>query len=158
MNKPTVQKDVILSIKSSQQNESDSDSVELVTEGRFYKLDDSYYISYKESELTGLEGRTTLKVDKEAGIVTMSRSGVNRAHMVFQHRQKHFTHYDTGYGTMDMSITTRKLQVDIDEEQARAELLLKYTLDINNRYVSTNTIQLQVKEATPFHEQSHPVC
>lgn len=158
MNKPTLKKDVIISIKSSQQNESDSDSIELVTEGRFYKLDGSYYISYKESELTGMDGRTTLKVDKEDGTVVMSRTGGHAAHMVFQHRQKHFTHYDTGYGVFNMAVTTRNLQVDIGEQPVEADLLLKYTLDINDRYVSTNTIQLHVKEANPCHDQSHPNC
>ena len=63
-------KEVLISFKGTQNNGEERDKIELYTEGKFYKKGDHYYISYAESELTGMEGTTTtLKVDKKSNII-----------------------------------------------------------------------------------------
>ncbi len=147
----TMKKDVIISIRSSQHNGKDMDSMELVTEGRFYKQGEHYFISYKESELTGMDGRTTLRVDPKDQTISMTRSGDHATHMMFQMQQTHCTHYDTGCGSLDMGVTTRRLDIKVEEALCLAHLRVKYILDIGNRYVSTNTIEFKIKEAQPPH-------
>jgi len=54
-----MQKDVIISIYGLQQQEEGSfEPVTLVTAGRYYKRGGQYFVSYDESELTGMEART----------------------------------------------------------------------------------------------------
>ena len=54
-----MKKDVIISLVGTQENDGEKDKIELITEGSMYKKGDSYYITYKESQLTGMEGTTT---------------------------------------------------------------------------------------------------
>ena len=55
-----MKKDVIITIRGLQTFEdTGEDNVELVTNGRFYNKGGCYYVSYKESELTGLGNTTT---------------------------------------------------------------------------------------------------
>lgn len=150
-----MKKDVIISIKSSQHNDSDSDSMELVTEGQMMQREGTFYIMYKESELTGLGGNTLLKLDSHANTMTLTRKGTSSSHMVFEPRKKHCTHYDTGYGVFNMGITTRKLNYDLKQDGGTVHL--RYIIDIDNEYVSTNTIDLNIKEAAP-HGKPHSVC
>ncbi|NLD45821.1 MAG: DUF1934 domain-containing protein, partial [Clostridiaceae bacterium] len=53
-------KNVIISVKGIQTSpNNDSNTLELVTEGKYYKKDNAYYVTYKESEVTGMDGTTT---------------------------------------------------------------------------------------------------
>jgi len=55
-----VNKNVIISVKGVQTSENnDKNVLELVTEGKYYKKGNAYYVTYKESEVTGMEGTTT---------------------------------------------------------------------------------------------------
>ena len=54
-----MKKDVIITIRGLNDFEdAEKDSIELVTSGRYYEKNGSYYVSYEESALTGL-GKTT---------------------------------------------------------------------------------------------------
>ena len=70
-----MKKDVIISIRGLQESQGESeDPITLVTAGRFYRKNGLYYISYDETELTGLEGtRTTVKVGPDT--VKVIRTG-----------------------------------------------------------------------------------
>ncbi len=71
-----MRKDVIIQINGSPKYEdADGEEIELTTAGRFYRKNGSYYIMYKESELTGMEGiTTTLKVEDKR--ITLMRNGL----------------------------------------------------------------------------------
>ena len=68
-------KDVIINVKGTQiDTSSDTNTLELITEGKYYQKGNNYYITYKESEVTGMLGTTTtLKVGD--GVVTLMRFG-----------------------------------------------------------------------------------
>ena len=84
-----MKKDVIITIRGLQTFEdTGEDNVELVTNGRFYNKGGCYYVSYKESELTGL-GNTTTTVKIEKDKVTVIRFGDLESHMIFEEGQKH---------------------------------------------------------------------
>lgn len=72
-----MEKDVVISIKGMQNYEGeDSDTIELVTEGRLTRDEGGYTLSYQESELTGLEGTlTTIQVEGGAGHPHAGRGG-----------------------------------------------------------------------------------
>ena len=40
-------------------NKNDDYKMELVTQGKYFKKGETYYVTYKESEVTGMEGTTT---------------------------------------------------------------------------------------------------
>jgi len=54
----TVNKNVIISVKGVQTSENnDKNVLELVTEGKYYKKGNAYYVTYKESEVTAWKGQ-----------------------------------------------------------------------------------------------------
>lgn len=64
------------------------DHINLITAGRLYRRNGKYFISYEESELTGMEGtRTTLKLEDRQ--VTMTRTGTHPAQMLFAEHKRH---------------------------------------------------------------------
>ncbi len=137
-----MKKDVYISIKGLQELDGEKDNIEITTEGRFYNKDGKYYISYNEGELSGLEKcSTTLKIAPD-GIVTMMRRGHTNTHLVFEKGRCHTGHYETPYGDFTISVTAKKMNVDIDDNGGNIDI--DYVLNINNIAQTHNGISLKV--------------
>lgn len=97
-------------IKMTGQEDQD---LSLITEGKFYEKEGSYYFVYEESELSGMDGdRTMLKIEKER--VIMRRYGQNSSELTFEVGTRHNTLYQTPYGDFDMEVVASKVDFDID--------------------------------------------
>ncbi|SHF29163.1 Uncharacterized beta-barrel protein YwiB, DUF1934 family [Caldanaerobius fijiensis DSM 17918] len=135
-------KKAIITIRGIHQVEDNRDTIELVTEGNYYKKGNNYYIHYDESEISGMEGTsTTIKIEPER--VVMLRRGENTARMVFEKGRKHAAEYYTPFGEMGVNVTSKKLKADFNESSG--ELYIKYVLDIDDRILSTNEIHVTVR-------------
>jgi uncharacterized beta-barrel protein YwiB (DUF1934 family) len=90
-------KKAIISVKGTQKNEqNESDTIELITEGNFYIKGNTFYVVYEESELSGMDGTTTtLKITEDK--VTLLRFGTNKSKMVFEKNKRYESDYDTPY-------------------------------------------------------------
>ena len=140
-----MEKDVVISIKGMQRYENgESDSIELVTEGRLAREGNSYTLSYQESELTGLEGTlTTIQVEGEQ--VTMLRMGEFNTQMVFQGGRRHLSVYNTPYGAMEIGVNTRHLLAELDETGGVIEV--DYDIEVDHAVAGRNVFQINVREA-----------
>lgn len=138
-------KNVIISVKGTQAAEDqDVNIMELVTEGKYYKLDDAYYVTYDESEVTGMNGTTTtLKVMD--GVVTLIRVGSVNSHFVFQQGQKHVSYYDTEHGAFTISVLANEVNVKIDDNGG--EISVGYQLEIDNNNTGENDFFMSIREA-----------
>ena len=137
-----MKKDVIITIKGLQSFEdTGDDSVELVTSGRFYEKNGNYYISYKESELTGLEGVHT-RVTAEPGRILLDRSGSLESRMVFEKNQRHLALYETPGGVFTVGTVAMSVSHELCELGGR--ISLDYRLEIDNAFASRNTVELTV--------------
>ena len=95
-------KDVIISIKGTQNDPNGGDNViELVTDGEFSYENGEGTLSYMESELTGLEGTRTSFTISPMGVV-MVREGSLNSRMVFEEGRKHCFLYETPFGAATM--------------------------------------------------------
>ena len=110
-----MEKNVIISVIGSQTTgHGDSSALELVTEGKYYKEGNTYYIKYNESEVTGLEGTTTtIKVDND--VVTLMREGSVNSQFVFQKGKKHISYYDTAHGAFVVGIFANNVDIKMDD-------------------------------------------
>lgn len=135
---------VIISIKGKQlYAESGPDEMELVTAGTL-KRDDrgGYTISYQESELTGLEGTTTvLRVDGRR--VTLLREGNINSQMVFEEGRKHLSMYETPYGSLSIGIRTRRMRSTLSE--TGGDLEIDYAIEVDNLVAGQNMFRMNVK-------------
>ncbi len=138
-------KDCTITIKGLQfyDGEEENGSIELFTEGKYSQKNGNYYITYKESEATGLEGvTTTLKIEGTER-VTLIRSGTQRSQLVVENGIRHLSHYDTGFGGLMIGVFGANISSTLSRDGG--ELQFEYTLDINSSLASKNKMYITVK-------------
>ena len=145
MKKISSEKDVIISVKSSQTAGGETDDiVELVTAGRLRATGEGYTLSYMESELTGLDGTlTTFEILPKA--VTLTRQGKVNSQMVFEEGKHYYFLYDTPFGSATMGVNTRSIRKAFDENGGSLDI--SYAVDIENIFMGDNSFQINVREA-----------
>jgi uncharacterized beta-barrel protein YwiB (DUF1934 family) len=138
-------KNVIISVRGTQMTANqDMNEIELVTEGKYYKKGDSYYVTYKESEVTGMEGTTTtLKVDDR--VITLMRFGSVNTQFIFEQGQRHVSYYDTVYGAFTVGVFTNLINIEVDEDGG--EIRVGYELEIDNNRSGENDFHMLIREA-----------
>ena len=142
-----MEKDVIISIRGTQDySGTDPDTMELVTEGKLAVQDGALCLSYEESELTGMEGTTTVfQVEPEK--VTLLRLGSVQSEMVFEEGRRHMSLYSTPYGNMEIGVRPRRLNSTLELTGGRLEI--DYDIEINHMLAGQSLFRIDVRENTP---------
>ena len=142
-----MEKDVIISIRGTQDySGTDPDTMELVTEGKLAVQDGALRLSYEESELTGMEGTTTVfQVEPEK--VTLLRLGSVQSEMVFEEGRRHMSLYSTPYGNMEIGVRARRLNSTLELTGGRLEI--DYDIEINHMLAGQSLFRIDVQENTP---------
>lgn len=139
-----MKKPVIISFKGTQDDGHEKDVVELVTEGSYYKKGNNYYVTYSETELTGMEGTTTtLKIEGDK--VTMLRFGQNNTQLIFEQGQRHLCCYETPYGAFTVGVHSRDVNVDVTDHGGN--ISASYLIEVDNAAVGSNDFTMQIREA-----------
>lgn len=137
-----MRENVVISIISYQMyDEQESDRIELMSAGTLEQTEEGYILSYEESELTGLEGTTTV-LRVEPGQVTLLRQGEVNSVMVFEEGRQHVSVYDTPEGSLTVSIHTRRLRSDLGPEGGDIEI--QYSIDIDQAMSGMNQFRIHV--------------
>ena len=126
----------MIQMKSIQSIYDEKTETELITQGKFSKKNNSYHISYEDSEATGFKGSVT-----EILVTENSTS----SDLIIEPGKKHHCHYETPYGSMDIGIYTHSIKNNLMDDGG--DLYLKYTIDINASYMSDNEIIMNIKKA-----------
>lgn len=137
-------KNVLISIKGLQSQLGDSNDIELVTEGVFYKDNHKYYARYEETEMTGLTGTTTtLEIDSDK--VALIRNGLVNNQMLFIKDKKTTSYYDTGFGSLVVGILSDRVDVNVNDDGGQIDI--NYNIDINEEFLGQNTFNISIKDA-----------
>lgn len=149
-------KNVIISVKGTQSSpDSDTNILELVTEGKYYKKGDSYFVTYKESEVTGMSGTTTtLKVSD--GRVILMRFGSVNSQFIFEEGRKHMSYYDTAYGAFTIGVLANRVDIDVDDQGG--EIWVDYQLEIDNNKSGENDFYMMIREAGQLDDKYGGEC
>ena len=140
-----MQKNVVISVKGVQKyDNTDPETVELVTEGLLQEEKGIWVLSYEESEMTGLEGTQTV-ITVEGEQVTLVRTGHFNSQMVFREGRRHLSMYNTPYGSLAIGVNTRHLLVDLSESGGTLEV--DYTIEMDHAVTGRNIFQIKVEEA-----------
>lgn len=139
----SIKKDVVITIVSRQNFEGcEPDQIDLITTGRLYGRNGKFYISYEESELTGMEGsRTTLKIEPKQ--ITMTRTGTYPSQMRFAEHKREVGLYETELGSVAVSTHTSKLTSSIDENGGALEI--NYTVEIDANLAGAHRFEMSVR-------------
>ncbi len=133
-------KKVIVTV-NGQSGISDEGRMELITEGKLYKKENAFYISYKETGVTGMEGTTTtLKVEEDR--VTLIRHGTVASTFVFEEGKENISHYATEFGVFTVGVRADKISSSMDEHGGVVAVL--YSLDMFEK--EQNEFILSVRE------------
>lgn len=142
-----LESNVVISIWGQEcQDGTYSAPIELVTEGVLRQEQDTYVLSYQESEVTGMAGTlTTFQIAPQC--VTLLRVGEYNSQMVFEEGRRHMSLYETPYGQLSFGIHTRKMRFAMDDKGGEIEI--GYNLEINHRLASTHDFHIRVREKHP---------
>lgn len=143
-------KDVLVKISGLQfAGEENSDLVEVITSGSYYKKNGRHYVLYEEV----MEGSTEITknmIKIGADFMEVTRKGPATTHMVFEKDKKNVSYYYTPFGNLLIGIDAKEIQ--IEEREQDLNVRVKYGLDINYEYMADChiTVDVKAKEAGNF--------
>ena len=122
--------------------------IQFMTKGKLSFHEENHAVlEYSESsqdEDTGEISTALITLSLEKGRVTMTRKGDYSNTMVFVPDQRFEGTYQTPFGSMDMAVFSRGVTCNIGE--TKGSVHLKYQLDFQGSYASTNELHLEYAE------------
>ena len=138
----------VITIKGTQTADGDSDTVELVTRGRFGRRDGDWLLCYEENESSGMNGVQTQIHVRQDGTVTVKRSGAAESRLVIAKGQKNICFYPAPQGSLALEVFGESVENGLTETGGR--LFVRYTLSSEGRQISWNTVEIRaVRQEEP---------
>lgn len=126
----------------SKQKDLEDDTIEVVTPGEFYIEDNYYYAVYDETELSGMEGtKTKIRISENDFLLT--RTGTTTGDMRFIKGNKDKTIYSTPYGVIEISINTKDLIVNMNDNGG--EVIINYDMIIAGQSPQKTELKINIK-------------
>ena len=104
------------------------DVIELVTEGSLERQKQVWEISYEESDLTGLEGVTTVFRIGPRGVI-LRRSGRLQSQMIFREGVRHESLYQMEFGALMIAVQAQKISFNLDEAGGTVDITYSIELE-----------------------------
>ena len=124
-----MKQNVILSILGRQSYlGQEPDQIELVTEGVLEDKGNAWFLTYEESDLTGMGGVTTTFI-VEPDKITLKRSGKLNSQMVFQEGVVHESLYQVEFGALMISVCASRVMADICHDGGMIDLVYAIELE-----------------------------
>ena len=134
-------KKAIISVISNA-NIEDDDMIEVVSPGSFEKIEDGFKAIYEETEISGMEGTTTILTIKENQVI-LEREGTTSTKMIFKEDEDSIVLYNTPYGMLEMAISTNNLDVKIGEDGGK--LNIEYEMSVYGQPPFNTKLSLSIK-------------
>lgn len=137
-------KDVLISLRGLQFDQSDSDveKIETIMPGNYYEKNGSHYVLYDEI-MEGIPEPVKNRIKFSEHALELTRNGAVNVHMIFEENRKNMTSYNTPYGNILIGIDTRKIH--IAQESDRIVVDVDYALDVNYEYLADCQIVLDIR-------------
>lgn len=137
-----MKKSVMITVDSKQEHpEQETDFMNFMTEGTLCEKGNNLYLTYSESEVTGLNGTTTtLKIADKS--VTLMRFGSVNSLMLFEKGRRHLSGFKTEHGVIEIGVTAGKVDVDMNDKGGHINV--EYVLEVDNKVTSYTTLGIKV--------------
>lgn len=140
----SMEESVVISVEGKQKFLGEEpQTVQIVTDGIMKRVGDVVYLSYEESEMTGMEGTTTTFAVKDDH-VELTRTGAVQSRMVFETGKKNVSLYDMGFGALTIGIKARRLKNNLGPEGGRLEI--SYGIEIEDQIQGLNSFTIDVRK------------
>lgn len=137
-------KEYRISIVGEQRLDGEDDKIEVITEGRFMKKRDRFFIGYKEYDADNPGEHFDNLIKVEPQMVTIIRKGPMASQLMLEKGRRHQCLYQTGMGDLMIGVFTTNLENNLNEEGGTLEV--SYTLDFNTDLVSENRFFITVEK------------
>lgn len=137
---------VLLTVIGSQRDaQGEENTIELFTHGKRYAKNGVDYITYQETEISGMEGATTLlKIYSDH--VILVRQGSVEQRQEFRTGERSSSSYTTPFGTMNITVRTTRLTVArANDGGCVTGVHIEYELEISGQWQSANTLHVTVQ-------------
>lgn len=122
-------------------DEAQKDEIILEVMGQYSEKNENKYIFYEEKiEETGALVKNTIKL--MPGKMQLSKKGAFSVTMLFEPECEHKTGYITPYGTLQMLVRTKQIQIEENEKQLLVHV--EYELDLNDAPLSHSDMHIIV--------------
>ena len=123
--------------------ESEPQALSVTTTGSYYDNGASVQISYREGELSGMEGtRTVLSFSKaEPKQLTLTRDGAVSTRLFFEEGKCHTALYKTPYMPFEVAVKTDRIENRLAE---CGTLFLDYTVELKGANATKTEFQMTV--------------
>lgn len=136
-----MEKSAVISIRSFSDLDKD-EVIEVVTPGRFHLGESEFKAVYEESEISGMDGTTTTLVIKD-DVLVLEREGSTSTRMEFKKGEDVISLYNTPYGMMNINISTKELDIDMDEDGG--VIYTKYVLGLEGQPGITTELKVKIR-------------
>ena len=134
---------VLLTIRGEQYfDDVDPDETKLMTDGTMEISDEGIFLTYEETELTGMEGTTTTFEVKDKQVI-LTRSGTVNSQMIFEEGRQHTSLYETPFGELPVDIQTSMLRHNLSLRGGLMEI--KYSIAVAHTVTGRNCFKIQAK-------------
>ena len=136
-----MEKSAVISIRSFSDLDKD-EVIEVVTPGKFHLGESEFKAVYEESEISGMDGTTTTLVIKD-DVLVLEREGSTSTRMEFKKGEDVISLYNTPYGMMNINISTKELDIDMDEDGG--VIYTKYVLGLVGQPGITTELKVKIR-------------
>ena len=116
----------------------------MITPGIFSVLKEGFRAEYEETELSGMEGtKTTMLINKNS--FELIRRGSTETQMIFDRNNQSMSLYKTPYGNMAITIDTKQMKIDVDENGGNIHIVYTLLIEDQQRIETDLNINIKVK-------------
>ncbi len=138
-------KNIKLKVNTLQEfRDSEPEVIDLFTEGLLYEKKGALYLTYDESELSGIANNKVILKIKDNDYVKMNRFGEFEAEMFFKEKKRDVSIYSTPYGEFRVEILTDKIDIDVNEKAGK--IYVEYTVSISGSSEVKNKLTISYEE------------
>lgn len=126
--------------------EAEPERIEMTMEGSYRDDGERVTVTYKEGELTGMEGSTTsVSYHKNTPeLISMLRNGSVKTAMIFEKGRRHVSVYQTAIMPFEVCIFTRSVANSIEQD---GHLALDYTVELRGAQAEQTHFSMRILPA-----------
>lgn len=138
-----IKENYLIDITSTYKVDDNKETLNIKTTGTFKEKEGKKYIIYKEySDSNPNKFKTCiLKIENDSKKITLIKNGNIQTKLVLEKGKRIYNPYPTEFGAIMMGIFTDFIEFNGFENEA--QLNLKYSIDVNSEFVSTNNIKIR---------------
>ncbi len=134
----------LINITGIQKLDGKEDKIEMTTTGNYIMKKNHTYIGYKEYDEENPRNffSNIIKVEGDDK-VTIIRNGGKQTRLILEKGKRHQCHYRTIMGNLMIGVFADTIKAELNETGGK--LHVKYSLDFNSDFVSSNEFYIDVK-------------